>query len=82
MGAAGSLHISKHVIVEDTCIGCHMKLNSEGSHVFAISEENIDLLCRKLHREGVSMEGLEKQTKAYLNCYVKKFLFSASSYHL
>jgi hypothetical protein len=67
MGAAGSLHISKHVVVEDTCVGCHMKLNSEGSHVFAISEENIDLLCRKCHGEGVSMEGLEKQTKAYLN---------------
>jgi hypothetical protein len=44
-----------------------MKLNLEGSHVFAISEENIDLLCRKCHGEGVSMEGLEKQIKAYLN---------------
>mgnify|MGYP000086932311 CR=1 FL=1 len=72
MGSAGSYHLSKHALVGDSCVECHMKLNLDGLHAFTISKENVDTLCVICHGEGVTAKGLKNQTEELLSILESK----------
>jgi hypothetical protein len=59
MGAGGK--VSKHAAVEDTCVGCHMKLHPDSLTVKATNHSfGVDgTICKSCHSAGVTVEGLE-----------------------
>jgi len=68
--------ISRHAAVEDTCVGCHMKLNpktflSHGApaaktHLFRIEEADFGTFCANCHSSAVNGEGIQGQVEAQL----------------
>jgi hypothetical protein len=61
MGAGGT--VSRHAAVEDTCVGCHLKMApadlkvANTNHTFVVDGS----ICQKCHSDSVSIEGLEGQ---------------------
>ncbi|MDA8099030.1 MAG: carboxypeptidase-like regulatory domain-containing protein [Nitrospiraceae bacterium] len=68
MGYGNLPMLSKHANVEDTCVGCHMKLNPQthlshgapetSGHVMFIAEEDASKVCANCHSANVGAEGI------------------------
>jgi predicted CXXCH cytochrome family protein len=86
----GSLPMtSRHAAVEDTCVGCHMKLNPKGylshgaptasGHLFRIDGEDKAALCANCHGNSVNGEGIQAQAEANLKALAAKLGAAAVS---
>ena len=74
--------ISRHAAVEDTCVGCHMKLNpktflSHGApaaktHLFRIEQADLGVFCANCHSASVNGEGIQGQVEAQLASLASK----------
>jgi hypothetical protein len=74
--------ISRHAAVEDTCVGCHMKLNpktllSHGApaaktHLFRIEEADFGTFCANCHSSAVNGEAIQGQVEAQLASLASK----------
>jgi hypothetical protein len=71
--------LSKHASVEDTCVGCHMKLNPQthsshnvpatSTHVWYIKDADVPTLCANCHSssvDGVALQAFVEQQLAVL----------------
>jgi formate-dependent nitrite reductase cytochrome c552 subunit len=71
--------LSKHANVEDTCVGCHMKLNPQthlshgapatSTHVWYIKDADVPTLCANCHSssvDGVALQVFVEQQLAVL----------------
>ncbi len=80
---------SKHAAVEDTCVGCHMKLNpvsylSHGTptaegHLFRIAKSDEATLCANCHGATVDGEGIQASVEANLGALATKMGNAAMS---
>ena|GEM_PF-2175284 len=71
--------LSKHASVEDTCVGCHMKLNPQthlshgtpatSTHVWYIKDADVPTLCANCHSssvDGAALQAFVEQQLAVL----------------
>ena len=74
--------LSKHAAIEDTCVGCHMKLNPKGfngfegftasGHLFRINDADQQQLCSNCHGADVNGEGTQAQVEQLLTTLSSK----------
>lgn len=68
--------LSKHANVEDTCVGCHMKLNPQthlshgtpatSTHVWYIKDADVPTLCANCHSSSVDGVALQASVESQL----------------